>query len=262
MKRLIAFDLDGTLTPSKAPADPRLAELLGRLLDRWPVCVMSGGAFQLFKRNLLSQLEPKPDRLKRLHLLPTCGTRYYVYDANRAGWRRVYAEDLTSAEKQTIIQAVNQAARALGYDQGPIYGDQIEDRDSQITFSALGQEIVGRLGPEGLRRKEAWDPDNRKKQALRDLVAERLPQFEVRVGGATSIDITKPGIDKAYGLSKLMDRLNLLPADVLFVGNRLQPGGNDYPVKAMGVDSLAVADWRQTAQIIETLLAKPPSTRQ
>lgn len=254
MKKLIAFDLDGTLAPSKSFLDDRMAELLDRLLDHFQVCVISGGKFGQFETQLLSGLHVEPAKLEKLHIMPTCGTQYYLYDVVKEQWNQVYAENFTEAEKKKIIDALNEGIDTLGYREKKVWGDTIEDRGSQITFSALGQDIVAELGDEGVRLKEEWDPDSAKKNKLRDYVAERIPEFEVRVGGGTSIDITKPGIDKAYGMEKLMAMLQIGKDDILFMGDRLQEGGNDYPVKAMGIDSLEVSDWRNTAQILTGIL--------
>jgi HAD superfamily hydrolase (TIGR01484 family) len=135
-----------------------------------------------------------------------------------------------------------------------IYGETIEDRGSQVTFSVLGQDIVDELGKEGVRQKEAWDPDNSKKNKLRDYIQPLIPEFEVRVGGVTSIDVTKKGIDKAYGMKKLMEMLEIGKDEILFIGDRLQEGGNDYPVKASGIDSIEISHWRETAIAIDAVL--------
>lgn len=254
MKQVIIFDLDGTLAPSKSPLPDRMAEVLDRLLDIFMVGVISGGKFEQFEKQLLANLPLMPDKLERLHLLPTCGTRYYTYDLAGSRWQKVYAEDFTRAQKDKIIAALNQGVDALGYREKKVYGPYIEDRGSQITFSALGQDIVDELGEEGVRRKEAWDPDNAKKNALRDYIARLIPEFEVRVGGVTSIDVTKLGIDKAYGVRRLTQLLGIGQDDILFIGDRLQEGGNDYPVKAAGVDSLEIADWQETALALEAIL--------
>ncbi len=127
------------------------------------------------------------------------------------------------------------------------YGEIIEDRGSQITYSALGQEAPAEA-------KYAWDPDGKKKWSLRDYAAPLLQDVEVRVGGTTSVDVTSIGIDKAYGMEKLLAVLEIEKGDILFVGDKLQEGGNDYPVKAMGIDSIAVERWEDTALIIETLV--------
>ncbi|HET8709096.1 MAG TPA: HAD-IIB family hydrolase [Candidatus Saccharimonadales bacterium] len=254
MKKLIAFDLDGTIAPSKSPLPDEMAELFPHLLDKFDVCVISGGKFGQFETQLLNGLHASDAQLVKLHIMPTCGTQYYRYDTQKDMWQRRYAELLTEAEKKKIIAALNQGFADLGYVAEKTYGETAEDRESQITYSVLGQDIVTVLGEEGLKMKEAWDPDDRKKQAVRDYVAPLLPEFEVRVGGVTSIDVTKPGIDKAYGMSKLMDALQIDKDDILFMGDRIRPGGNDYPVKEMGIDSLEVSDWRNTAQIITGIL--------
>jgi HAD superfamily hydrolase (TIGR01484 family) len=247
-RRVIAFDLDNTLAESKSPLTTRMGRLLNRLLREYDVCVISGGKFEQFEKQLLDNLKAAPHALAHLHLMPTCGTRYYRFDATAQGWEQVYAEDLTAVQKARIVAALDTAADALGYRPAKLWGAQIEDRGSQVTFSALGQEA-----PVG--EKEAWDPRGAKKQQLRDLVARAIPEFEVHIGGTTSIDVTKPGIDKAYGIGKLIDLLAVAKRDVLFVGDRLGRGGNDYPVKAMGVDCLAVSRWQDTALVVEAILA-------
>jgi hypothetical protein len=254
VKKLIAFDLDGTLAESKSPADPQMTGLLAELLGKFQVCVISGGKFQQFEKQLLSSLKAEPDKLERLHLMPTCGTRYYAYEPAGKAWKQVYAEDFSEPQKKKIIDALNKGIDDLGYREKQVYGDYVEDRGSQVTFSVFGQDIVDALGPEGIQIKEAWDPDNMKKLKLRDYIAPLIPEFEVRVGGVTSIDVTKQGIDKAYGMKKLIELLDITKEDILFIGDRLQEGGNDYPVKAMGIDCLEISDWRETALAVEAIL--------
>lgn len=253
-RKVIAFDLDGTLAPSKSPLPDRMAELLDRLLEEYHVCVISGGKFEQFKKQLLANLKAGPANLERLHLMPTCGTRYMKFDAARGVWEQVYAEDFTSAQKKEIIAALQQAVKELGYEEKKTYGEIIEDRGSQITWSALGQDIVDALGEEGVRLKEAWDPDNKKKAKIRNRVAELLPDFEVRAGGVTSIDITKPGIDKAYGMSKLMNMLEIGKEEIFFIGDRVYEGGNDYPVKIFGIDTIQISNWQETAVAVEAII--------
>lgn len=254
MKKLIAFDLDGTLADSKSAADPRMLELLGRLLEKLQVCVISGGKFEQFQKQILNGLKASPEQLKNLHLMPTCGTRYFVYDADSKTWSKVYAEDFTEPEKQKIIAALNKGFDDLKMRADKTYGETVEDRGSQVTFSVLGQDIVDELGSEGVRIKENWDADNSKKNKLRDYIAPLIPEFEVRVGGVTSIDVTKKGIDKAYGMKKLIELLGIAKEEILFIGDRIQEGGNDYPVKQMGIDSQQISHWRETAVAVETIL--------
>lgn len=251
-RKLIAFDLDGTLAASKLPMTDKMGELLGQLLEKYQVCVMSGGKFGQFETQLLSNLKVDDKLLSKLHLMPTCGTRYYRFNSDN--WQQIYAEDFSEPQKKKIIKALNEGIDALGYREKKTWGETIEDRGSQITFSALGQDIVQKLGDKGVELKETWDQDDSKKAKLRDYVADLIPEFEVRVGGGTSIDITKPGVDKAYGMQKLLDLLSISKEEVLFMGDKLVEGGNDYPVKAMGIDCMEVSHWQDTALIIEAIL--------
>ncbi|MFB4288294.1 HAD-IIB family hydrolase [Nonomuraea sp. ATR24] len=242
---LVAFDLDDTLAVSKSRIDDRMAGLLARLLDLVDVCVISGGQYSQFQAQVLRHLPIDDAQRARLHLMPTCGTRYYRWQ--NSDWHLVYAEDFTAPQKAEIIEALTRSAKELGLWADDPWGEIIEDRGSQITFSALGQQAPPAA-------KYAWDPDGAKRRLLCAHVSERLPGLEVRSGGSTSVDITHKGVDKAYGIGRLLDALGLTIDDVLFVGDRLDEGGNDYPVKAMGVECVAVEGWEQTAAFVEDYL--------
>jgi phosphomannomutase len=242
--RLIAFDLDDTLAPSKSPLDPRMIALLGELLDVAEVCIISGGQIAQFREQVIARL-PEGLPLERLHLMPTCGTQYYRFDG--AGWAQQYAEDLTDAEKAAALAAVEEEARRLGYWESETWGPILEDRGSQITFSALGQAAP-------VDAKKAWDPTGAKKNELRAAVQARLPELEARSGGSTSVDITRRGIDKAYGMNRLAELTGIPFADMLFVGDRLDPDGNDFPVIALGVLTRAVEGWEETADLVAEIV--------
>ena len=244
MKKLIVFDLDGTLAESKSALDAEMANLLGRLLKIVKVAVISGGDFPQFERQVLANLQ-HDERLQDLSLLPTCGTKFYRYES---GWKKLYSEDFSAAEKEKIIGSFKQviASSQLGIEK--TWGEQIEDRGSQITFSALGQHAP-------LDEKKKWDPDFSKRQKMKPQLEKLIPGFSVRLGGATSVDVTKPGIDKAYGIAKLRDVLGIAIDEMMFVGDALFPGGNDYPAKQAGVVSIQVRDPNETKRVIETIIA-------
>jgi phosphomannomutase len=252
MKKLIAFDLDGTLAPSKSHFEPRMVKLFNKLLETFQVCVISGGKYQLFQEQFLMQITNDPQLLSNLHLLPTTGTRYYRFINGE--WAQQYAEDFTTEQKEKIISALTKGWELAGEKIEKTYGPTIEDRDSQITLSPLGQEVVAMLGDEGVTLKESWDPDMKKRMKVREIVAAELPDFSVTVAGLTSIDVTIPGVDKAYGMQKLMDILGIDKSDILFMGDKIMPGGNDYPVEKMGVDCISVRNWEDTAYAIEGIV--------
>lgn len=246
IKKIIAFDLDDTLAITKSPISDKMGMLLGQLLEKYEVCIISGGNFEQFKKQVVDRLEAPAHSLNRLHLMPTCGTRYYRYDELESDWELQYSNDLSEDQKSRIIKALTTGAKETGLWEEEPYGDIIEDRGSQITFSALGQKAPA-------EEKYKWDPTGEKKHKLRDFVAPLVPDVEVRVGGTTSVDVTIIGVDKAYGMRKLLEVTNLAMENILFVGDKLEEGGNDYPVKAMGIDTIAVEKWEDTALVIETL---------
>jgi HAD superfamily hydrolase (TIGR01484 family) len=248
--RLVAFDLDDTLAPSKSPIDPRIGDLLIALAERVEVAIISGGQLAQFTAQVVDRL---PDAsgavLERMHLLPTCGTQYYRLSED--GVVTIYKRSLTDDQKSRALAAVEDEARRLGLWESETWGDILEDRGSQITFSALGQKAP-------VSAKSAWDPTGEKKNTLRAAVAALLPDLEVRSGGSTSVDITEQGIDKAYGMRQLSEQTGIPLDDMLFVGDRLDPDGNDYPVLAMGVACHAVEGWEDTAAYLEQLIPTLP----
>lgn len=254
MRKIIAFDLDNTLAESKSQISDEMATLLGQLLERYDVCIISGGRFEQFQKQVISQLAVDGERLVRLHIMPTCGTRYMRYDPTSDDWKLIYHNNLSADQKKRVLKVLEAGAKKLGLWVDEPYGEIIEDRESQITYSALGQDIADMLGEEGLKRKYAWDPDMKKREALRDLIAPELPDLEVRVGGITSLDITLPGVDKAYGMTKLIEQIAISKDDILFVGDMLQEGGNDYPVKKMGIDCIEVSGYLDTPHVVRGII--------
>ena len=244
MKRLVIFDLDGTLAESKSAIDPEMGELLDRLLGLTKVAIISGGDWQQFERQILPEL-CRDERLQNLSLLPTCGSRFYRYTEH---WELLFAEDFTTAESARIIAALRQAIDLRGETPARVWGEVIEDRGGQITFSGLGQ-----MAP--LEEKKKWDPDSAKRRRMMDVLKTLIPDFSVHLGGATSIDITRSGIDKGYGIRKLRDVLRIEIHDMMFIADALFPGGNDRPAQDAGTLSIQVRDPHETKRVIESIIA-------
>ena len=244
MKKLIVFDLDGTLAPSKAIIDAEMGALLTALLAVVKVAIISGGSWEQFETQVLARL-PQEAHLSNLSILPTSGTTFYQY---KDGWQKLYSEDLSDAQKQQIITALKAAVASSGFAATKVWGETIEDRGSQITYSALGQQAP-------LDEKSKWDPDFAKRQKIKALLEVALPDFSVRLGGTTSIDVTLPGIDKAYGIRKLRDTLGITIGEMIYVGDALFPGGNDFPVRGTGAVCIQVRDPDETKRVIEAITA-------
>lgn len=245
MKRLIAFDLDGTLADSKQPLSDAMGAALARLLAVAEVAVISGGDWPQFDRQVASRLPPGA-QVRRLWLMPTTGTKLYRHDGG--AWRVVYAELFDDAEKARIRAAFDAALAEAGLAEERTWGERLEDRGSQFTFSGLGQDAP-------LEAKEAWDPDRNKRTALQADLKDRLPGLSINLGGTTSIDVTRGGVDKAYALRRLTKESGIAIADMLFVGDALYPGGNDEPALRTGVEAIRVRDPAETLTAIAAIVA-------
>lgn len=243
---IAVFDLDGTLAESKSPATKEMGALLARLLRKMPVAVMSGGAWKQFEKQLLPSL-PSDALLDRLYLFPTSAAECLRYE--NGAWKTVYTHRLSDEERARVLRALDEALAKTGMEKPPakVWGERVEDRGAQITFSGLGQEAP----PE---EKKAWDPDKKKRGPLVEALKRKLPDFSIRANAMSSVDITRDGITKAYGVRELAKLSGIPIRDMLYVGDALFPGGNDEVVKETGIPTRPVDGPADTATVIEELL--------
>ncbi|WP_285015139.1 HAD-IIB family hydrolase [Lactococcus garvieae] len=262
MKKLIAFDQDDTINITKLPMDNEMAELFRRLLERFQVCIISGCDWEVMKTNDIEPLKRlnKKSNFQNYFLLPTTGTQFWHYigegektllegQIEDEGWKREYAHFLTEEQIKIIGLELEAAVRELGYWCEKPKGEIIENRGSQVTFSALGQWAEA-------EDKHNWDKDMSKRRAIVSKIEPKLSSIgvQVNIGGATSIDVTLPNIDKAYGMAQLMEQTGVKKEEILFIGDKLQPGGNDYPVKEFGIDTIEVSNCEETKWILKGIL--------
>jgi len=243
MKQLIAFDLDGTLAESKQPLTDEMAGALSALLALAQVAVISGGDWPQFETQVVSRFPPTAD-LSRLWIMPTTGAKLYRFADSR--WLPLANDDFTEPEKLIIRDAIHRAIGHTGLIEGRLWGAQVEDRGTQFTFSGLGQQAP-------LETKKRWDPDFAKRKALQAELVKALPHLSINIGGSTSLDITRYGIDKGYALRRLAEQSGVPLAKMLFVGDAVYPGGNDFPAREAGVDTVAVRDVIETLTVITTV---------
>jgi HAD superfamily hydrolase (TIGR01484 family) len=245
--KVLAFDVDDTLNVSKMPISDEIADLLTELLNYYEICPISGQKFEQFLLQIVNQLtDATPQQLQHLHLFAAQGTQYYKFTDN--DWKLVYSYPLTDEQITKITQSLEQASKELGYWEENPTGEIIENRLSQITLSALGQEAK----PEA---KYAWDPEHKKRTAIIKRAQELAPEFGYEIGGTTSINVFVPGMNKSFGMTKMMEYLNVDKAEILYFGDMTQPGGNDYPVVEMGIKTITVRDLKETANILRGILA-------
>ncbi|MBT1174845.1 HAD-IIB family hydrolase [Bifidobacterium sp. LC6] len=246
--RIFGFDLDNTLASSKQPMKPDMIERFSELVARMPVALISGGSMAVVTMQVLDVLNDRADK-RNLHVMPTSGSRYYRWQQGQ--WKLVYAHDLDEPTVSAIESSLERHAKELGLWESRVWGPRIENRGSQITFSALGQYAPVEV-------KQHWDPDDSKKRALSALVSEDFPELRVRTGGYSSVDVSKHGIDKAYAVRKLADMLGITVADITFVGDRMSEGGNDYPAVEAGARGMAVRDPSDTVELMDAVLERIP----
>ncbi|MEK9155136.1 MAG: HAD-IIB family hydrolase, partial [Patescibacteria group bacterium] len=245
-KKLIAFDLDGTVTESKSPMDAEMADIFGKILSRMKIAIISGGAYEQFERQLPA-LQCSVEQLQNLFFFPTPGTRFYRYTDK---WEQIYADEMTVEERQKIKESFEKAFIDIGYEHpAQLYGEVVEDRGTQVTFSACGQQAP-------LEVKKAWKETQDRRPEIAKAVEKDLPAFEVKIPGVTSIDVTRKGIDKAYGIHKIEELLHVTVPEMVFVGDALYEGGNDHAVIRTGVETVAVANPTETKAVLRQWLTE------
>ena len=245
--QVVFFDLDNTLTESKHPLSPSMVKIVTALLTRTKVAVTSGAKISLIKEQVPDTL---PEEVKsNLYLLPTSGSELYEYADGE--WKNIYKNTLTPEEVEEITVALTKAGTETGLVDfsTPSFGLRIENRGSQMALTPPGQDAP-------IEIKAAWDPERIKRPILREAVAKLLPQYEVKAAGRTTIDVTKHGIDKAYGVRELSKRLNIPIEQMVYIGDALFPGGNDEVVKKTGIKTVQTEGPEHTEKLIEELLAQ------
>jgi len=253
-KRIIIFDLDGTLTKSKSNIDHEMASLIFELLQLKYVAITSGGSFHQFKSQFLSGL-PSNTNLRNLLLFPTSASSGYYYDEKRRRFYQAYTNILSTQEVKSILKAFDKVFTEIAYAQPTkTYGPVFENRGSQVTFSALGQKAP-------LRLKREWDPNQQKRLRIRRLLKALLHNFEISIGGTTSIDVTRKDVNKTLCVEKLRGRLGVKREGMLFVGDALFRGGNDYIMRSTGIRCIAVSGPKQTKKLVRRVIQGHRSMR-
>lgn len=245
--RAAMFDLDDTLAESfQCPSDEML-EKLTRLLDKMPVAIVTGAGFPRMQEQFLSVLEKAP-RIDRFYLFPTSGAQCYVFEG--VEWRQNYSLSLTEAERSRIKETIERVVQDnAAFHDIENHGLRMIDREAQVAFTLVGVEAP-------LEIKQTWDVDGTKRRLLRDTLLRELPEFEIRLGGTTTVDVTRKGVNKAYAVEWLSKKLEIPTAEMLYIGDALFEGGNDEVVISTGIETRGVSGPDETLGILNELLAE------
>ena len=237
MTKLFVFDLDGTLAESKQSIPPSIAEMLTNLTNKHPVAILTGGT--------LSQIHTQVIQ----HLPPT--TEIGLYACSGTTYQQPHQAPITLAlpdmHRSALMGLIETTVKDLGYWCLEPTGQIIEDRLSQITFSALGQQADNKL-------KKAWDPDGKKRAQIIERLQACLGDYVAHKGGSTSIDITHKSRNKQTGIELIADHYKVAVDRIVYIGDDLQPGGNDYPVTLTAATCYATRNWLHTIQIVKELV--------
>ena len=250
-KKIIAFDLDGTLSVSKRPMEESMAKLIEELAKKKIVVVISGGSFSQFQSQFLPHFLKSEDFnsfIKNLIILPTSGSQRFEYDLEKNNWVMTDMEPLSKNVKERATELLKDMIDRGEYGIPKVSkGEHIEDRLTQLSISALGQEAP-------IEEKQLWDPDQSKRQKIKAYLDPLLPELNIVIGGTTTIDMLTKGFDKGVGLLRLVKRLGLNKEDMLFVGDAIFPGGNDYAPFLVGIECEKTTGPEETAEIIKKFI--------
>jgi hypothetical protein len=250
-KKIIAFDIDGTLTASKTLITDNMSNLIKELVKKRMVVAIAGGSFKQMLTQFLPPFSNDEAMVPFIHnftFLPTSGSQRYQYDEIKKEWILVDKEPFPDGVKEKAIKLLQEVIDNPIYEIPPNpIGSIIEDRDTQITFTPNGQQAP-------VAMKLAFDPDRKKREKIKMFLEPQLPGVSILINGTSSIDILTKGFNKAVGLVRFLDKIDLNKSDVIFVGDGIFPGGNDYSVYEAGFDTISVKNPEETEILIKTWL--------
>lgn len=244
--KVVAFDVDGTLVEVGHDIPLKLGVLLQELVKVAQVAIISGRSLHEIDK-VLATMSLDENFKGNLFALPACGASLHAYDE---GWSEIYMHAMSEDEHQHIEGVLHEHALDSAHlSKEGLYMPRIINRGSAITLVAFDHE----LSPE---EKRAWDPTREKREALKSIIEPLLPSHTVTIGGLGSLDITQKGVDKGYGVRELAKHLSIKEEEIIFVGDMLFPGGNDYPVTQTDARTISVTGPEDTIKFVEGLLGK------
>ena len=230
--RLIAFDLDGTLTQHKSPLDAEHRAVLEELSKKYKLLMVGAGTCpRIFK-----QMGNFP-----IDIIGNYGMQYAEYDAE-AGDLVVKRQEQVSVDRDEMIRRATVIREK--YNLWNFAGDTMEFHPSgMLTFPVIGTKAV-------IEDKLAYDPDRSKRRVMYDFVKEVFFDHTVFIGGSSSFDICPDPYCKLYALDRYLEEHGLTREQVVYCGDDYRPGGNDYDVHESGIRFIEVDDYMDFERLI------------
>ena len=221
-KRVIVCDMDNTLVPPRSKVTDDMVCLLKKLMEKYTFVVLAAGGIERIKTQLL-------DEVKIPFVFSYYGTVYHRYIDGHYSLVAEYTNGLSNVPE--IKKAIQQIRDKYGYTD--YYGNSCAEFRNEIVFGLLGTKA-------SLEKKLAFDPDKRKRMLIYHELKRILPENEVLIGGTSSFDILDKGINKEFGLKKIME-LGFKKEEIVYIGDDFTEGANDEAVKGM-VDIVKAKD--------------------
>lgn len=234
--KLIAFDLDGTMTQHKTKLSPEHRAVLQQLSEKYKLLMAGAGMC----RRIFEQLDRFP-----IDILGNYGMQYAEYRPELQDIEIV--ENITlPCERESVEARVTMMREKYGFTE--FAGNNVEYHASGVvTFPILGTKAKQ-------EDKLAFDPDRSKRRAIYDDVKQVFNDFIVFIGGSSSFDMTPAPYSKAYALEKYCQEHGLTKDQVCYVGDDYGPGGNDESVLLAGFPFIKVDDYRDFPKLMQQLL--------
>lgn len=234
--KLIAMDLDGTLTQHKTPLSAEHREILFRLSKKYKLLMAGAG---MCKR-IFNQMENFP-----IDILGNYGMQYAEYN-EKTGDLDIIFNEVRDIDRESVERRVTMLREKYGFTE--FAGDNVEYHSSGcITFPVLGTKAKQ-------EDKLAFDPDRKKRRAIYEDVKSVFSDYTVFVGGSSSFDMAPFPFNKAYALGKYCDERGIKHSEVVYIGDDYGEGGNDESVYKADFNYLKIDDYRDFPEVVKELL--------
>lgn len=234
--KLIALDLDGTLTQHKTPLGQKNRSVLNQLSRRYKLLMVGAGDSE----RIFRQMGQFP-----VDIIGNYGMQFCQYDPLTGSLKHVYDESVP-CDRDSVEERVSELRKRFGYSE--FVGENVEFHSSGcITFPLLGTAAP-------LERKLAFDPDREKRSRIYPAVKELFPEFTVFIGGSSSFDMAPHPYDKYYALDRYCRENGLKHSQVVYAGDDYGPGGNDEAIYVSDFPFIRVDDYTNLNFLMGKLL--------